>query len=144
MVGRAVALVAAGTVGMGVLVVALVLGLVAAHGVTFCATTGYLNLAPIVITTDGRVDAVAACIGTDCTPVALTAGADGRWEVPQQPPYLAGAARVGTVDEVTVRAESAGQVVAEDAFPVYRVPLGVPGRCPGPFDYAPVTVAGSR
>jgi hypothetical protein len=141
MVGRAVAVGAAGTVGLAVLVVAIVLGLVAAHGATFCATTGYLNLAPIVIATDARLDAVAACIGTGCRPVELRVDDGGTWEVPQRAPYLGGDARVGAVDEVTVRAELEGRVIAEDSFAVYRVPLGGGGRCPGPFDYAPVTLA---
>ncbi len=141
MVGRAVAVAAAGTVGLAALVVAVVLGLVAAHGATFCATTGYLNLAPVVITSDARVDAVAACIGRGCSPVELTADDGGTWEVPQQAPYLGGGARVGAVDEVTVWAQSAGRVVAEGSFAVSRVPLGGAGRCPGPFDYAPVSLA---
>jgi hypothetical protein len=140
MSGRAVAAATAGVGGGAALTVALILALVAAHGQIHCTTVGYANLAPIVIEADTGIGAVAACIGTGCTPVPLRDGGDGAWEVPQEPPYVTDRAAVGQVETVTVRAESAGGVT-EETFPVVRVPLDARTQCPGPFDYAPVLVA---
>jgi hypothetical protein len=140
MAGRAVVTVGAGAAGAAVLTVALVLGLVAAHGATSCTTIGYLNFAPLVIEADADVDTVGACIGAGCTPVELPRDGDGTWDVPQEAPYLSDGATAGSVDEITVRASSAGQVVADATVPVTRVPRGGQGQCPGPFDYAPVVL----
>ncbi len=140
MAGRAVVTAVAGTLGAAVLTVAVVLGLVAAHGATYCTTVGFLNLAPLEIETGVDVDAVSACIGAGCAPVALTRDDDGTWQVPQQSPYLADGASAGAVDEITVQAESGGRVVAEGTLPVTRTSRGGSGQCPGPFDYEPVTV----
>jgi hypothetical protein len=140
MSGRAVVTAVAGTLGAAVLTVALVLGLVAAHGATSCTTVGFLNLAPLEIETGIGVDAVSACIGAGCAPVALTRGDDGTWKVPQQSPYLADGVSAGAVGEVTVRAESGGRVVADATVPVTRTSRSGSGQCPGPFDYEPMTV----
>ncbi len=101
--GRAVAAATAGVGGAAALAVALILALVAAHGQIHCTTIGYANLAPIVIQADARVGAVAACLGAGCTPVPLRDGGDGRWEVPQEAPYVSDRAAVGQVETVTVR-----------------------------------------
>lgn len=143
MSGRTVAAAAAGVSGAAALTVALILALVAAHGQIHCTGTGYANLAPIVIEAGAGVGAVAACIGAGCTPVPLRDAGDGTWEVPQEAPYVSDQAAVGQVQTVTVRTGSAGRDSTEETFPVVRVPLDARTRCPGPFDYAPVTIAGS-
>ncbi|AEG45605.1 hypothetical protein [Isoptericola variabilis] len=84
MAGRVVVGAAAAALGAGVVVVALVLGLVAAHGATSCATVGYLNLAPLVVEAPDDVDAVAvhgvpgpAALPADELVVASSLVADG-------------------------------------------------------------------
>jgi hypothetical protein len=141
MSGRAVAAATAGVGGAAALTVALILALVAAHGQIHCTTIGYANLAPIVIEADAGVGAVAACLGAGCTPVPLRDGGGGTWEVPQEAPYVSDRAAVGQVETVTVRTGSAGGDLTEETFPVVRVPLDARTQCPGPFDYAPVTLA---
>jgi hypothetical protein len=73
--------------------------------------------------------------------VPLRDGGGGTWEVPQEAPYVSDRAAVGQVETVTVRTGSAGGDLTEETFPVVRVPLDARTQCPGPFDYAPVTLA---
>lgn len=107
-----------------------------------CSTVGHVYVGPIELNVSPEVDAVAACIGENCTPVEVTRGPDGRWLVPQERPYLQGDDELrGNVRQVTVRTESAGRVVANGLFEVGRVQ--VPGsegpECPL-VQYAPVVV----
>lgn len=107
-----------------------------------CSTIGYGNTSPIELMFDPsfEVDAVAACFGSDCQPVALT-GADGDWSVPQSADYLQ-TALLGSITHVRVEAASDGSMVVDQAFEVGRKRDGWTGwpRCPGPYRYLPVSI----
>jgi len=88
------------------------------------------------------VDAVAACFGVGCEPVAVLPAAGDGWSVPQAAPYLQGV-EPGAVTQVSVRGHVAGVVVVDGEFPVEverstRFSDGCPGSHVG--RYLPVPI----
>ncbi|GAA4426157.1 hypothetical protein GCM10023169_24660 [Georgenia halophila] len=108
-----------------------------------CPAIGYADISSIELEFDPSlgVNAVAACLGTDCQPVALT-GAGGKWSVPQSAEYLQ-STEPGSVTQVKVEASSEGDVVVEKVFEVARERddgTWWQPECPGPYHYLPVSI----
>lgn len=107
-----------------------------------CPAIGYADISPIELEFDPSlgVNAVAACFGTDCQPVAL-AGAGGKWSVPQSEEYLQ-STEPGSVTQVKVEASSKGDIVVEKVFEVAQERDGGTWwpECPGPYHYLPVSI----
>ena len=104
-----------------------------------CPLIGYGDDSPIEIViegTSGPVE-VQACLNADCTPEQVIADADGRWLVPQEPPYFAGVSPT----TVTVEVLSGGQTTT-GTFDIPREAIDSDwlNQCPGPFRYLPVVV----
>lgn len=111
-----------------------------------CSAVGYGYSGPAIIEfgrplPDAAV--VSGCFGAECEPRPLLSTPEGRWEMPQQQPYLReDEIGAGLIQEVRI------VVVSEDSPPddrVHRIPIrsertGVFGNCPGPFSFEPVVV----
>ncbi|MBO1268210.1 hypothetical protein [Arthrobacter cavernae] len=67
------------------LVIAAVIALTGRQ--TVCPAIMYFNTSPIELRFARTPDAVSACFGPDCKPAEVRVNDDGRWLVPQEPPY---------------------------------------------------------
>ncbi len=134
-----------GTV-LGAVVVASTLGLSGCMPFA-CSTIGYLYDGPAIVEftaplADGAT--VSACFGEECQPAEVTRDADGRWVVPQDIPYLSDFRMPpGEIRDLRVVVTgSSGTVISDE---VHEIPVSVErqgflGQCPGPYEFAPVTV----
>ncbi|BCW47611.1 hypothetical protein [Arthrobacter sp. StoSoilB5] len=89
---------------------------------------------------------VQACFGENCTPRPLQQQTDGRWLVPQEPPYLAAEQTTSppsVLAKVRVVVKESGKRQRDAVFDIPAIP-GVPNttgaECPGPIQYLPVEV----
>lgn len=111
--------------------------------VSSCPTIQYLDTSPVVVELTGPVSpdvVVSACYGDNCQPAELPAGRDGKWEVPQEEPYLdESSLSNGLPLHVVVAYE---KNVIDDVFQIPTAPDEPEsvGRCGGPWHYEPVLI----
>jgi hypothetical protein len=131
----------------GVLLCAVGMSLSGCVGLSACSTVGYLYTGPAVIEFSEPVPkavSVAACLGEDCEPAALTRENAERWEVPQEAPYL-GPSSYGDGSDRTVHVvvtQADGAVLSDESheIPIAAEKTGLFGQCPGPFSFEPVSI----
>lgn len=111
--------------------------------VSSCPAIQYLDTSPIVLEFTKPLHptaVVSACFGDSCRPAEVPAGRDGKWEVPQEEPYLdESSLSNGQPLHVVI---AYGTSVIHD---VYRIPTAPDepesvGRCGGPWHYEPVVI----
>jgi hypothetical protein len=112
--------------------------------VASCPAIQYLDMSPVVVefTKPAPSDVVvSACFGEDCQPAEVPVGRDGRWEVPQEAPYL---------DESSVSNGKPLHVIVDYGThatdDVYQIPTtpdhpGTLGGCGKPWHYEPVVIS---
>ncbi|MGO4589325.1 hypothetical protein [Paenarthrobacter sp. 2TAF44] len=101
---------------------------------------------PIELKIASMPSRVQACFGDGCMPRPVQQQTDGRWLVPQEPPYLpAGqsASPPSVMAKVRVVVKESGKRQRDAVFDIPAIP-GVPdttgAQCPGPIQYLPVEV----
>jgi hypothetical protein len=73
---------------VGVLGVFVTLILVAVRPGIACPAVGYAYVGDVELEFATEPDTVAAFFGSECSPQSVMRSTDGKWAVPQSPPYL--------------------------------------------------------
>ncbi|WP_347109019.1 hypothetical protein AAHB33_19710 [Paenarthrobacter sp. S56] len=121
-----------------------------------CPGAGTADTGPVELKIATVPARVQACFGDDCEPHPVRQNPDGRWLVPQEPPYLpaqgaassAGSAssgsgqRPGAVTRIRVVVKETGKRQRDAVFeiPTANQPPAPGSQCPGPASYLPVAV----
>lgn len=127
---------------------AVVVVLIAMSGPRDCPAIGYVNVSDIELRFSAEPANVAACFGGGCAPASVTKSSEGKWLVPQRPPYLpldptAGPGPgPGDVKDVKVAATDAAGRTTEYVVGIGRERADGIGfaQCPGPSKFRPVQV----
>lgn len=104
-----------------------------------CPAIGYAYVGDVELAFSGQPESAAACFGDGCTPAAV-APRDGKWLVPQGPPYLVPPVSVTSV-YVEVVAPSGARVAR--TLPIETESTGqhpYGPHCGGPVRFKPVQV----
>jgi hypothetical protein len=104
-----------------------------------CPAIGYAYVGDVELAFSGEPESAAACFGEGCMPEPLTSR-DGKWLVPQSPPYLITPTSVDTIYVEAVAPSGnrfARTLLIEDESTGER-PYGP--HCPGPSKFKPVQV----
>jgi hypothetical protein len=136
---RSVLLLASGVI-VTVLALAVLLGRMPSVS-RACPAVGYAYVGDVELTFSTPPASAAACFGEGCTPEPVTRNPEGKWLVPQSPPYLSPPASVTSIFVEAV-ATSGGRIAGN--LPIETESTGEhpygPG-CGGPFRFKPVQVA---
>jgi hypothetical protein len=128
--------VAAGAAALGT---AVVFGGMAG-GDRACPAMGWAFVGDVELSFSTPPESVSACFGDGCTPAQVTSNAEGKWLVPQSPPYLTPPVSVTSiyVDASTSSGERIASVVPIKTESTGEYPYG--RECGGPFRFKPVQV----
>jgi len=112
--------------------------------VSSCPTIQYLDTSPVVVELAGPVPSdvvVSACYGDSCQPAEVRAGRDGKWEIPQEEPYLDESGLSNGLPLHVVVAY--GTNVIDDVFQIPTAPDEPESvrRCGAPWHYEPVLIS---
>ena len=127
------------TAGTAVLGSALVVGSMAGAD-RACPAMGWAFVGDVELSFSTPPESVSACFGEDCTPEQVTKNVEGKWLVPQSPPYLIPPVSVTSI--YVVASTTSGNRLTS-ALPIETESTGeYPfGReCGGPFRFKPVQV----
>lgn len=115
-----------------------------------CPQPGNTDTGPVELKIATVPTRVQACFGDDCELQPVQQNQDGRWLVPQEPPFLpaqdattsATAPRPGAVTRIRVVVKEAGKRQRDAVFEIPTANQApAPGsQCPGPVSYLPVAV----
>ena len=133
------ALLLAVTAGATVLGSALVVGSMAGAD-RVCPAMGWAFVGDVELSFSTPPESVSACFGEGCTPEEVMKNAEGKWLVPQSPPYLTPPV---SITSIYVDASSTSGNRLTSALPIETESTGeYPfGReCGGPFRFKPVKV----
>lgn len=110
-------------------------------GVTrVCPAMGYAYVGDVELAISTEPESVAACFGDACTPVPVTKSAEGKWRVPQSPPYMTPPVSVTSIYVEAVASSGARtvRVLQIETESTGEHPFGP--DCGGPFRFKPVQV----
>lgn len=127
------------TAGTAVLGSALVVGSMAGAD-RACPAMGWAFAGDVELSFSTPPESVLACFGEGCIPEQVTKNAEGKWLVPQSPPYLIPPVSVTSI--YVVASTTSGNRLTS-ALPIETESTGeYPfGReCGGPFRFKPVQV----
>ncbi len=125
--------------GATVLVYTLVVGSLAGEN-RACPAMGWAFVGDVELFFSTQPESLSACFGEGCTPEPVTKSAEGKWLVPQSPPYLTPPV---SITSIYVDASTSSGNRLTGALPVETESTGeYPfGReCGGPFRFKPVKV----
>jgi hypothetical protein len=106
-----------------------------------CPAIGYAYVGDVELVFSTPVESVAACFGDGCTPEQVARNPEGKWLVPQSPPYLIPPVSVTSI-HVEALATSGGRIARDlpiETESTGEHPFGP--DCGGPFRFKPVHVA---
>lgn len=109
-----------------------------------CPTIGFVYTAPVIIEISPDLvgnGSLAACLGEGCEPAPVAPVEAGKWEVPQEPPYV-------PQDTIGIDPGARIRIAIVDAFGTtirdewFEIPYtsSSDGFCPGPVEFQPVVV----
>ncbi|WP_157374973.1 hypothetical protein [Arthrobacter alpinus] len=126
------------TLGVGAAALALVL--VAGRTPWACPAIGYAYVGEVELLFSAEPVSVAACFGDGCAPEAVTEDSDGKWWVPQSPPYLTTPVSVTSiyVEAVSASDSRIARVLQIETESTGNHPFAL--NCGGPFRFKPVHV----
>lgn len=135
---RGVALLALGVFAAVLGIVALLGGI---PGVSrACPAVGYAYVGDVELAFSTPPESVAACFGDGCAPVQVVRDPEGKWLVPQSPPYLNPPVSVTSI--YVEAASTTGARIARD-LPIETESTGehpFGPECGGPFTFKPAQV----
>lgn len=137
---RRILLLALGVLAL-VLALALALRLGRTSAVTgVCPAIGYAYVGDVELAFSTEPESVAACFGDACSPEPVTKSAEGKWRVPQSPPYLTPPVSVTSIYVEAVASSGAriAHVLQIETESTGERPFGP--DCGGPFKFKPVRV----
>lgn len=104
-----------------------------------CPAIGYAYVGDVELTFSGEPESAAACFGEGCAPEAITPR-DGKWLVPQSPPYLIPPANVTSiyVEAVAPSGNRTARAQPIQSESTGERPYGL--HCAGPTKFKPVQV----
>lgn len=110
-----------------------------------CPAILYMDSNPIEVRLGGALldqeVAVAACFGEGCRVADIDPDDNGRWSVPQRPPYDSSDDRfVGAGEYIRVVVTDPSGMVARDITVPIPYISETDGPCPGPFTFEPVVI----
>jgi hypothetical protein len=128
---------------LGVLAALLALALLFGRvpGVTgVCPAIGYAYVGEVELAFSTQPESVAACFGDGCSPAPVTKAPDGKWMVPQSPPYLTPPVSATSiyVEAVATTGARIALVLPIETESTGERPFGP--DCGGPFRFKPVQV----
>ena len=107
-----------------------------------CTAIG--NSDPVELKIASTPSRIQACFGDGCELHPLQAQSDGRWLVPQEPPYVPAAPQGASPvrDKVRVVVKESGKRQRDAVFDIPKTTAPPPAgsECPGPVTYLPVSV----
>ncbi|MDQ0732512.1 hypothetical protein [Arthrobacter sp. B1I2] len=105
-----------------------------------CPAMGWAFVGDVELSFSTPPESVSACFGEGCTPQPLTKNAEGKWLVPQSPPYLTPPVSITSiyVDARTSSGKRLTRALAIEAESTGEYPFG--RECGGPFRFKPVQV----
>lgn len=106
-----------------------------------CPAVGYAYVGDVELAFSTPPESVAACFGVGCTPEPVARNPEGKWLVPQSPPYLNPPVSVTSIFVEAV-ATSGGRIASDlpiETESTGEHPFGP--ECGGPFRFKPVQVA---
>lgn len=129
----------AGVVVATVIAVVILLGRMPAPD-RVCPLMGWANEGDVELAFSAQPESVAACLGEGCTPAPVVRNNEGKWLVPQSPPYLN---QVVSVTSIYVEAVGASGGRVARNLPIGtestgEYPFGP--ECGGPLRFKPVEV----
>lgn len=133
----------------GTLAILIIVAVIALRPQLPCPTIGYAYVGDVELTFTSEQKSVAACFGDGCTPQPVNKGDDGKWSVPQRPPYLLsdpadpGAERQGHITFIRVAVGADSNADSVEQLPVESESTGEKEfwhSCPGPSRFKPVHV----
>lgn len=134
---------------VGVLGVIVTLIMVAVRPGIACPAVGYAYVGDVELEFSTEPDTVAACFGSECSPQSVMRSTDGKWAVPQSPPYLPqepvhpGGQMPGNLTSIRVATVQHSDPALVRVLAIHSEPAEE-GRfwsaCPGPSRYMPVQV----
>lgn len=105
-----------------------------------CPAVGYAYVGDVELAFSTTPESVAVCFGDGCTPERVVRNAEGKWLVPQSPPYLNPPVSVTSI-RVEAVAISGGRIARDlpiETESTGEHPFGP--ECGGPFRFKPVLV----
>jgi hypothetical protein len=105
-----------------------------------CPAIGYAYVGDAELVFSSPPESVAACFGDGCAPRQLERNPEGKWLVPQSPPYLAPPVSVTSiyVEAVTMSGDRIARELPIETESTGEHPFG--SDCGGPFTFKPVHV----
>jgi hypothetical protein len=105
-----------------------------------CPAIGYAYAGDVELAFSEQPESAAACFGEGCTPAAVERPHDGKWLVPQSPPYLIPAVSVTSiyVEAVAPSGARIARTLPIETESTGEHPYGP--QCGGPFKFKPVKV----
>jgi hypothetical protein len=127
------------TAGAAVLGCALVVGGMAGAD-RACPAMGWAFVGDVELSFSTPPESVSACFGEGCTPGQVMKNAEGKWLVPQSPPYLTPPVSVTSiyVDASTTSGNRLTSALPIETESTGEYPFG--RECGGPFRFKPVQV----
>ncbi|MBV1778459.1 hypothetical protein KRR55_04925 [Paeniglutamicibacter sp. ABSL32-1] len=114
-----------------------------------CPAVAYVDVGDVEIEFAAEPYSVAACFGIECSPQPVARSAEGKWAVPQSPPYLPpepgarGGEIRGHVTTLRVVATGSSGLAVDRSNAIWSESTGAFRFwtvCPGPTRYLPVQV----
>lgn len=104
-----------------------------------CPAIGYAYVGDVELVFSGQPESVTACFGEGCTPEPV-APRDGKWLVPQSPPYLIPPVGVTSiyVEAVAFSGARTARTLPIETQSTGEHPFGL--QCGGPAKFNPVHV----
>lgn len=135
---RGIILIALGVLGAALAIAAL-LGRTPGVGVV-CPAVGYGYVGEVELAFSTPPESVAACFGDGCAPEQVARDPEGKWLVPQSPPYLTPPV---SVTSIYVEAVATSGARIDRDLPIETESTGehpFGPDCGGPFRFKPVQV----
>lgn len=106
-----------------------------------CPAVGYAYIGDVELSFSTPPQSVAACMGEACTLEQVIKNPEGKWLVPQSPPYLYPPVSVTSihVEALTIAGDHMDRTLPIETELTGEEPFG-PG-CGGPFKFKPVQVS---
>lgn len=104
-----------------------------------CPAIGYAYVGDVELAFSAQPESISACFGEGCAPESVTPR-DGKWLVPQSPPYLIPPVSVTSIYVEAVAATGAriARILPIETESTGEHPYGP--HCGGPFKFKPVPV----
>ena len=104
-----------------------------------CPAIGYAYVGDVELAFSGQPESVSGCFGAGCTPETV-APRDGKWLVPQSPPYLIPPVSVTSiyVEAATLSGARIARTLPIETESTGEHPFGP--QCGGPSKFIPVYV----